>query len=379
LALIIDYQTKNIIADGHPVSELLRNGGPGAGQKLGLVLEGGAMRGVVVAGAAAALEQLGMRDMFSAFYGVSAGAVTASYFAAGQSTWGASVFYDDLTTSEFFSWQRLRQRQGPMNLEFLFQEVLQQRKPLDTAAALAAELHVFASDVQRGQLVKWSQFPDAAALFGALRAATTMPLIAGGPYKYQGREFFDGGLHCSVPWKEALADGCTHLVVLLSRPEDSPREPLSKLERLLGGNYWAKKYPELVPAYLRRAESYNQDLRELRKFQESGGPVLVVSPPAGTMPVAGFERRRAALLSGARSGAEMVFDRLFGRTPHFYELLVPAEYRGRPLPLGAWGLGPRPIARPSGPRPWLPARTATSRQAPAGPDPHPERGWWWVD
>lgn len=331
----MDYSIKNIIADGHPVTELLRRGGPKDSEKLGLVIEGGAMRGVVAAGAVLALEQLGLSKMFASFYGVSAGALSASYLAAGQATWGTSIFYDDLTGPEFFSWRRLRQGRGPMNLDFLFQEVIQVRKPLDIGAVLNSDVHIFASDVQRGQLVKWSQFPNSEALLGALRAATTMPMIAGGPYYYQGREFFDGGLHCSVPWKEALEDGCTHLIVLLSRPEDSPRQPLSKLERLLGGNYWAKKYPELVPAYLRRVESYNQDLRQLHKYQQQGAPILVVSPPAGTMPVASFERRRGVLLAGARQGAEMMFDKLFGRNPRFYELLVPAEPRGRPLTLWA--------------------------------------------
>ena len=329
----MQYSPENIIIDGNPVSELLRAGGPSSGQKLGLVLEGGAMRGVTVAGAVLALEHLGMGKMFSGLYGVSAGALTAAYFAAGQATWGTSIFYDDLSNKKFFSWRRLRQGRAPMNLDYLFQEVITKHKPLDAQAALSADLHIFTSDVQSGQLVKWSDFNNAEQLLGALRAAVTMPIFAGGPYYYQGQELFDGGLHCSVPWKEALEDGCTHLLVLLSRPLDSPRQPISRLEKLLAGNYWAKKYPELVPAYLRRVESYNEDLRTLHNYEADDGPVLIVAPPAGTRAIPSFERQRGALLAGARQGAETMFDKLFGRNPHFYELLVPAERRGRPLSL----------------------------------------------
>lgn len=328
----MEYKRENILP-GNPVRDFIRKGKKG---KLGLVLEGGAMRGVTVAGSTLALEQLGLRDRFHALYGVSAGAITASYFAAGQSTWGTSVFYDDLLQSDFFSWKRALQNEAPMNVDFVL-DVIRKRKPLDVDAVLRENVHIFASQVRSGRLVHWKDFSDREDLFAALRAAVTMPIIAGGPYRYRGGLYFDGGVHTSVPWKEALSDGCTHLLVLLSRPEDSPRPAASKIEKLLADNIFARKYPELVPSYLRRIDSYNNDLRELREKESEGAAILTVAPRSGVMPIGSFERKREPLLLGARQGAEALYEKLFGESPRFYEMLVSSEERGTPL----WKESPR--------------------------------------
>ena len=51
---------------------------------MGLVVQGGGMRGVVSGGGLTALHDLGMRDLFDATYGSSAGAMNLTYFLAGQ-------------------------------------------------------------------------------------------------------------------------------------------------------------------------------------------------------------------------------------------------------------------------------------------------------
>jgi hypothetical protein len=76
----------------HPVAHLLhervRQGSkPGQradGARIGLAIEGGGMRGAVSAGAAAALNLLGLSDAFDAVYGSSAGALIAAFFISRQ-------------------------------------------------------------------------------------------------------------------------------------------------------------------------------------------------------------------------------------------------------------------------------------------------------
>lgn len=75
----------------HPALQLLRQralAGSQPGQrrdpfKLGLVVEGGGMRGCVSGGALQALTDLGMRECFDAVYGSSAGAINSTYFLSG--------------------------------------------------------------------------------------------------------------------------------------------------------------------------------------------------------------------------------------------------------------------------------------------------------
>lgn len=323
------------IPNDHPVRKKLRDG-----EQVGLVLEGGAMRGVVVAGAVLALEQLGLRDSFGSLYGASAGALSAAYFAAGQATWGTSIFYDDLLRRDFFSWRRALRGDAPMNTDFVIQGAITENKPLDTERALRSDLHVFASDARSGDLVMWDDFEDKEDLLGALRAAIAMPFIAGGPVEYRGGQFFDAGVHTSVPWQEALGDGNSHLLVLLSRPKGSPRQPVSRLEHFLARNFLAGHYPHLVPRMIERVDSYNRSIQELLRLEKEGAPILVVAPEEGLLPVPSFERRRHILLEGARQGAEALYRTLFGSSPHFYEMLVSSENEGRPL----WG-GPLPQRR----------------------------------
>ena len=63
--------------------------------KLGLVVEGGGMRGCVSGGALQALADLGLRDCFDALYGSSAGAINGTYFLSGGWVgvgWGGVVW-----------------------------------------------------------------------------------------------------------------------------------------------------------------------------------------------------------------------------------------------------------------------------------------------
>lgn len=76
----------------HPVAHLLHEriragskpGQRSDGAKVGLAIEGGGMRGAVSAGAAAALNLLGLSDVFDAVYGSSAGALIAAFFISRQ-------------------------------------------------------------------------------------------------------------------------------------------------------------------------------------------------------------------------------------------------------------------------------------------------------
>lgn len=52
------------------------------------------------------------------------------------------------------------------------------------------------------------------------------PLLAGPPVEFAGRRFYDAGVSESVPYRTALAQGATHILVLRSR-----RDPLTWPDR----------------------------------------------------------------------------------------------------------------------------------------------------
>jgi predicted patatin/cPLA2 family phospholipase len=51
-----------------------------------------------------------------------------------------------------------------------------------------------------------------------LRASANVPEVAGRPIEHRGRRLVDAAVFEPVPFRAAIADGCTHLVTLCSRP-----------------------------------------------------------------------------------------------------------------------------------------------------------------
>ncbi|MGH3925153.1 MAG: patatin-like phospholipase family protein, partial [Pseudonocardiaceae bacterium] len=124
-------------AEQHPVRQLLlerraAHSKPGDRDddfKVGLAIEGGGIRGVVSAAMLTFLEDLGYAEAFDAVYSCSSGSVNAAYFIMRQTWFPLSIYFDDLTTGEFLDFRRVLYRRAPMDLDFIFDDVLVKRKP----------------------------------------------------------------------------------------------------------------------------------------------------------------------------------------------------------------------------------------------------------
>ncbi len=73
------------------------------GRKLGLVVEGGGMRGTLSAASLLAVDLMGYRGCFDAVYAVSAGSVNAAYFLSGQGVEGITVYFDNISNRRFIN------------------------------------------------------------------------------------------------------------------------------------------------------------------------------------------------------------------------------------------------------------------------------------
>lgn len=82
LGMSLSHPTMQVLGD-----RLMNGSKPGGrsdGLKVGLVVEGGGMRGAVTGGMLMQLHDLGLKDLFDVVYGSSAGAINATYFLSGQ-------------------------------------------------------------------------------------------------------------------------------------------------------------------------------------------------------------------------------------------------------------------------------------------------------
>jgi predicted patatin/cPLA2 family phospholipase len=277
------------------------------GARIALAIEGGGMRGVVSAGMVAGLEVLGLTDAFDAVFGSSAGALNGAYFLAGQAAFGATIYSEDINTGAFIHLGRPLRGRAIVNLEFLIDDVAVRRKTLDIARVLASRtpLYVMATDVETGRSAVFSGFSDARSLLDALHAGARMPVIAGGPVSYQGRRYLDASLSEPIPVAAAEEAGFTHVVTLLTRP-DEPARQLSWFDRLYVVPRLRVLSPELARRYATRFGPYSALLTRLREGRGPAGRAAAVTIRPSGRAISKLERRAAVLLAGAAQGREAV-------------------------------------------------------------------------
>lgn len=226
----------------HPTLQLLQQrlaagSKPGARTdtfKLGLVVEGGGMRGCVSAGALMALCDLGMRDAFDAVYGSSAGAINATYFLSGQRE-GVCIYHDHIAHNEFIDLKRLWSNDpdaAVLNLPYLIDYVMHDVCPLDWDSVVESDipLKVVASSLDLRQPIILEGFGCKDDLAMCLKASANVPAIAGSYVEHRGHRLVDAAVFEAVPFRSAIADGCTHVLVLCTRPKKERKGMLPPLE-----------------------------------------------------------------------------------------------------------------------------------------------------
>jgi predicted patatin/cPLA2 family phospholipase len=234
------------------------------GLRIALVIEGGAMRGVVSAGMALALDDLGLVPAFDAVYGASAGAITGAWLLSrpeGLLGWAEPAYARAVIRRS-----ALLRGRPVADIRALIEDLYQTTFPMDFAAVLDSpvEFHPLATDAATGQSTDLRPLvSNPAELRLALRASAALPLLAGPPVEFDGRRYYDAGISESVPYRTALAQGATHLLILRSRHDphasrdgrrpagDRSTRP-SRSSRLLARTTLRRETPALRAAFLAR-------------------------------------------------------------------------------------------------------------------------------
>ena len=200
------------------------------------------MKGVVSAGACGELLRLGMYDCFDAVYGSSAGAMNLTYYLAKQPE-GVKAYQEDLVDGTFLDLKRLpktrrsrrlmgtsRGRAPAMDVSYLVDGVMdgatgRALRWSDVLASTVAFNVVATSLDTLTPVILHSPFKDVADLKQALKASAAVPLFAGPkPVRHRGQRLVDAAVMEPVPIHAAAADGCTHVLVLLTRVLDDSEQ-----------------------------------------------------------------------------------------------------------------------------------------------------------
>ena len=258
------------------------------GFRVALAIEGGAMRGTISAGMALALDELGLVSAFDAIYGASAGAISGAWLLSRPQ--GLRGWTEPAYARAFIRRSGLLRGRPVADVRALIEELYQTTFPMDFAAVLASpvEFHPLATDAVTGQSTDLRPLCGTPAeLRLALRASAALPLLAGPPVELDGRRFYDAGLSESIPYRTALAQGATHVLVLRSRrdPVAVPdgRGPARSV-RMIARTTLRRESLALRATFLGRDARLADDDRRLAEYQSAAAPALATPPETASPP-----------------------------------------------------------------------------------------------
>jgi len=287
-----------------------------------LVVEGGGMRGAVPTGMCLVLEEAGLVPAFDRIYGCSSGALAGCFAAAGQAAlWATSL--EDAACRAFIDPLRALRRQPVLDLDYLFDTVIAGRRPLSAnGLARGPELRAVAVSRRDTGLRVLGDFDGPADALAAVRASCSIPLLAGPPRHYRGEPLVDGGLREPIPYRTALREGASHVLVLRSRPTGFR----TRLRMRPGELAIARAHPELAPLLRSCHARYNAHAAELEALAlrpGGGAAVSQIGAPAGARLVGRLSVDVGRVGESLRVGAGSMAAALYGE---------PARPHGRPVP-----------------------------------------------
>ena len=241
--------------------------------KRGLVLEGGAMRGLFTAGITDVMMEAGIEP--DGLIGVSAGAAFGCNYKSRQA--GRAIRYNTRFAKDpRYSGLRSLLRSGDyFNAEFGYHIVPTEHDIFDTEAFEQNPMAfvVVCTDVLTGQAVYHQMDHVDFDELEWLRASASMPL-ASRVVKVGGRQLLDGGVADSIPLEYFERIGYDRNVVILTQPEGFVKEPNRLMPLMRIG---LRKYPRMVEALATRHEMYNRELEYVREAEREGR-CLVIRP-----------------------------------------------------------------------------------------------------
>lgn len=240
--------------------------------KRGLVLEGGALRGLFSAGVIDVMMENGID--YDGVIGVSAGSNFGCNYKSRQP--GRVIRYNVRFANDprYMGLRSLITTGNLVGAEFAYHYMPLQLDVFDIATFESdpMEFYLVCTDCLTGEPVYYRMDKVNYDSLEWLRASASMPLVTR-PVKVGGRVLLDGGISDSIPLKHFQDMGFDRNVVVLTRPRSYRKEP-TKLwpYRLL-----MRRYPAITQAMARRHEMYNSQLDYVER-EEQAGRIFVIAP-----------------------------------------------------------------------------------------------------
>ena len=268
--------------------------------KTGLILEGGAMRGIFSAGVMDVMMENGIR--FDGIIGVSAGAAFGVNYKSGQI--GRAIRYNAKYCHDkrYCGIGSLLKTGNLFNTDFCYGEVPLKLDIFDFDAFEKdpTTFYITCTDVESGKPVYHEYTGRNDHGFDWIRASASLPLVSQ-IVEIDGAKLLDGGISDSIPVAYFEGIGYAKNVVILTQPQGYRKEK-NRMLPLIRMKYW--KYPNLIKALENRHLMYNAELDLIAK-QEKRGELFVIRPDS-PLPVKRAEKDPAKLKACYEIGRQTV-------------------------------------------------------------------------
>lgn len=240
---------------------------------IGLILEGGGMRGVYTAGVLDYFMDEGI--WLAHCYGVSAGAVNATNYLSRQRGRTYRVTADYINDKRYCSVRNLITTGDLFGADFLYHQLPEKLDLFDYETFRTSQSNMFAvvSNVETGQS-EYKELKDLKQDIQWLRASCSLPLISRF-VNLDGNKYLDGGLSDSIPLEKSMNDGNMKNIVILTQHDGYQKQPEGSTATLNKLIY--SKYPNLLHVGQTRHSKYNLQL-SLVETQKYLGNALVIRP-----------------------------------------------------------------------------------------------------
>ncbi|MBR2704574.1 MAG: patatin family protein [Clostridia bacterium] len=241
--------------------------------KIGLLLEGGAMRGLYTVGALDVLMKNNIK--VDGIVGVSAGALFGLNYKSKQP--GRALRYNLKYCQEkkYMGWYSFFTTGNIMNKEFCFDKLINELDPVDYDTFNNSEEDFWAvvTNMESGkpEYIKIDNLRDINQM-EALRASGSMPFVSK-PVDINGKKYLDGGTADSIPIDKIMEMGFDKIIVILTRPQGYRKEEGN--QQLAKIKY--RKYPNLINTIRERYKVYNNQVDKVEALEKKG-KVFVIRP-----------------------------------------------------------------------------------------------------
>ena len=259
---------------------------------VGLVLEGGGMRGSYTAGVLSAFEDNDVH--FPSIYGISAGACNALSYISGQSYRNHDIFYQFVQGDKYVSVKNFIKHGCMFDFDYIFGDLFHTILPFDYEAFKKSPVKFYAgaTDIQTGLPVFFTK-DDMDERMDVIRASSSLPFLSNiikvGNYK-----LLDGGISMPIPVERSICDGNEYNVIVLTR--DAKYKKSAKPEfpqALMKAKY--HKYPALLKALNKRADIYNEQRMFCQKLEKKKKAIVLL--PSEPIEISRYEKDSDTLMA----------------------------------------------------------------------------------